>query len=175
VLRLRDATLDDVGELTRWDRDPVVRAASGEEDEEPTDWAAEIADADEWTRILIAEVDGRPIGTVQLIDPALEHTHYWGDVEANLRALDIWIGDAEDRGRGYGSQMMALALQRCFAEPQVVAVLIDPLVSNTDAHRFYQRLGFVPVGERTFGSDRCLVHRLERGVWNSLRSGRVGR
>jgi aminoglycoside 6'-N-acetyltransferase len=175
VLRLRDATLADVEDLTRWDRDPVVRAASGEEDEDPTDWAAEIAGADEWTQILIAEVDGRAIGTVQIIDPALEHTHYWGDVEPNLRALDIWIGDADDRSGGHGTEMMRQALERCFADTAVTAVLIDPLVSNADAHRFYQRLGFVVVEERTFGGDRCLVHRLDRDVWNRVRSGRVGR
>ena len=173
MLRLRDATLDDVEHLTRWDQDPVVRAASGDDD--LADWAAEISGADEWTQILIAEVDGRPIGTVQLIDPALEHTHYWGEVEPDLRALDIWIGEAGDRDRGYGTEMMVQALDRCFAEPEVTAVLIDPLVSNTDAHRFYQRLGFVPLEERTFGEERCLVHRLERATWNSVRPGRVGR
>jgi aminoglycoside 6'-N-acetyltransferase len=173
MLLLRDATLDDVEHLARWDQDPVVRAASGEDD--VTDWAEEISGADEWTQILIAEVDGRPIGTVQLIDPALEHTHYWGDVEPNLRALDIWIGDAADRDRGYGTEMMVQALDTCFADPAVTAVLIDPLVSNTDAHRFYQRLGFVPVEERTFGPDRCLVHRLERATWNTVRPSRVGR
>jgi aminoglycoside 6'-N-acetyltransferase len=173
VLRLRDATLDDVDHLVRWDQDPVVRAASGED--ESTDWAEEIAGADEWTEILIAEVDGRPIGTVQLIDPAREQTHYWGDVEPNLRALDIWIGEARDRNQGHGSEMMTQALDRCFADPDVTAVLIDPLTSNPDAHRFYRRLGFVPVEERTFGADRCLVHRLERSTWNTVRPGRVGR
>ena len=121
MLRLRDAMLDDVADLTRWDQDPVVRAASGEDPS--TDWAEEISGADEWTEILIAEVDGRPIGTVQLIDPALEHTHYWGEVEANLRALDIWIGEAADRSRGHGTEMMVHALDRCFAEPAVTAVL----------------------------------------------------
>jgi aminoglycoside 6'-N-acetyltransferase len=55
-----------------------------------------------------------------------------------------------------------MAIGRCFAEPAVEAILIDPLASNTRAIRFYQRFGFKPVGERLFGEDRCLVHRLER-------------
>jgi aminoglycoside 6'-N-acetyltransferase len=61
--------------------------------------------------------------------------------------------------------MMTEALRRCFAAPEVSAVVIDPLTRNTDAHRFYARLGFVPVGRRTFGTDDCLVHRLERATW----------
>ena len=48
----------------------------------------------------------------------------------------------------------------------VEAILIDPLNSNTDAHRFYQRLGFRPIGRRLFDEDDdCLVHRLDRADW----------
>jgi aminoglycoside 6'-N-acetyltransferase len=116
-------------------------------------------------RYYIAELEGRPIGAMLIIDPHLEPTHYWGEIEPNLRAVDIWIGAAADRESGYGEQMMQLAFQRCFEEPKVTAILIDPLNSNTRAHRFYQRLGFEPVGRRTFGDDDCLVHRLTRAEW----------
>ncbi len=61
----------------------------------------------------MAEVDGRPIGFVQVIDPAREESHYWGDVPVDLRAIDIWIGEEADLGKGCGTQMMQLALARC--------------------------------------------------------------
>jgi aminoglycoside 6'-N-acetyltransferase len=61
--------------------------------------------------------------------------------------------------------MMQLALERCFADARVTAVLIDPLAGNAAAQRFYRRLGFQPVGRRWFGRDECLVHRLERAQW----------
>jgi aminoglycoside 6'-N-acetyltransferase len=112
--------------------------------------------------MLIAEEGGRPIGFVQIIDPAREESHYWGDCEENLRAIDIWIGEAEDLGRGYGTQMMRLAIDRCFADAKVTAILIDPLASNLRARRFYERLGFVAVGPRRFGMDECVVYRLGR-------------
>ena len=57
---------------------------------------------------------------------------------------------------------MRLALARCFHDPIVEAVLIDPLANNIRAHRFYQRFGFEFVRERTFGQDRCYVFRLDR-------------
>jgi aminoglycoside 6'-N-acetyltransferase len=44
-------------------------------------------------------------------------------------------------------------------------VLLDPLASNTRAHRFYERFGFVPVERRTFCADDCIVYRLERADW----------
>jgi aminoglycoside 6'-N-acetyltransferase len=166
---LRRATAADIPLLARWDEQPHVIAATGDDD--VVDWADELAHQDDVQEVLIAEVDGRPIGVVQIIDPANERTHYWGDIEQHLRAIDIWIGEAGDLGQGHGTLMMRAALERCFAPPDVTAVLIDPLASNTDAQRFYVRLGFVPVGRRTFGTDDCLVHRLERGEWRARRAG----
>jgi aminoglycoside 6'-N-acetyltransferase len=67
--------------------------------------------------------------------------------------------------------MMDLALARCFAPPQVTAVIIDPLESNVRAIAFYRRLGFIPVGLRVFGDDRCLVHQITREQWDLLQLG----
>nr|NIL95851.1 GNAT family N-acetyltransferase [Planctomycetales bacterium]NIN07293.1 GNAT family N-acetyltransferase [Planctomycetales bacterium]NIN76393.1 GNAT family N-acetyltransferase [Planctomycetales bacterium]NIP03471.1 GNAT family N-acetyltransferase [Planctomycetales bacterium]NIP67922.1 GNAT family N-acetyltransferase [Planctomycetales bacterium] len=53
-------------------------------------------------------------------------------------------------------------LARCFAAPEVSAVLVDPLASNVRAHRFYQRFGFRLIERRQFGADDCLVYRLDR-------------
>ncbi len=60
---------------------------------------------------------------------------------------------------------MQIALTRCFADPVVTAVLIDPLASNTCAHRFYERLGFEFVERRSFGEDDCFVYQLSRAIW----------
>lgn len=61
--------------------------------------------------------------------------------------------------------MMRLALTRCFADPQVTAILIDPLSSNTRAHRFYERLGFTFLAYRQFGPNHCSVYGLDRAAW----------
>lgn len=160
---LRPATLADLGLLRHWDQQPHVIAAS------PNDnwaWETALTRSPDWREQLIAEIDGRPIGYVEIIDPAREEDHYWGDIPANLRAIDIWIGEEADLGRGYGSAMMRLALERCFADPRVSAVIIDPLANNSRALRFYERLGFQPVGPRRFGQDDCIVYRLERAKWS---------
>ncbi len=164
---LRPATVDDVPLLTHWDQQPHVIAATG--DDPGADWSAEIAEAegDDVVQHLIAEEAGRPIGVVQIIDPARERTHYWGECEPDLRAIDIWIGEAADLGRGHGTTMMRLALDRCFAPGEVRAVVIDPLASNTGARRFYARLGFAEVGPRRFGTDDCVVYRLDRSTWEA--------
>src|SRR5687768_6468328 len=124
-------------------------------------WEPELTRDPDWRDWLIAEIDGRAIGFVQIIDPAREETRYWGEIAAGHRAIDVWIGEAADLGKGYGTQMMRLALGRCFSDPAVGAVLIDPLARNTRAHRFYERLGFRFIERRSFGADDCFVYRLD--------------
>lgn len=159
MIRLRAATPSDLALLRRWDEQPHVVAGRSNDD---WGWEVELARRPDWREQLIAEVDGRSIGFVQIIDPAREDSHYWGDVAANLRAVDLWIGEADALGKGYGSAMMRLALERCFADPNVTAVLVDPLAANVRAHRFYERLGFRFVERRRFGRDDCFVYRLTR-------------
>lgn len=69
-------------------------------------------------------------------------------------------------GRGHGSEMMRQALARCFAEPEVTAVVVDPLAENLRSHRIYARLGFHAVERQMFGDD-TLVMRLERRAWET--------
>lgn len=185
TLRLRVATLADVPTLEAWDRAPHVIAGVTDDATALTafaeiDWREEIEASSAVSFYLIAETlhDGtpRPIGAMQIADPAREPTHYWGEVEPDLRVLDIWIGEADALNAGWGTKMMRGAIAACFAQPEVHAILIDPLASNVAAHRFYQRLGFVVEGRRLFHhEDDCLVHRLTRANFDSaVRIVRLG-
>lgn len=182
---LRTATVADIPTLERWDLDPDVISSTSDDPEqsvafgEENDWNENFAlyqpDVWEYWVAEVANPDGtrRPIGAMQMIDPHVEPTHYWGDVEPNLRALDIWIGEPEARSQGYGAEMMRLGIERSFEKPEVTAIIIDPLASNTRAHKFYQRVGFKPTHRQTFndGEDDCLVHRLTRDDWRAKHQG----
>jgi aminoglycoside 6'-N-acetyltransferase len=163
MMKLRPATSADLDLLRHWDEQPHVIASDPNDD---WHWEVELEHTPDWREQLIAEIGGRPIGFIQIIDPAREESHYWGDIAAHLRAIDIWIGEATDLGKGHGTKMMQLALARCFADPTVTAALVDPLVSNTRVHRFYERLGFRCVDRRQFGDDDCFVYRLNRADWH---------
>jgi aminoglycoside 6'-N-acetyltransferase len=175
VINLRPASIADLDLLRHWDKQTHVLAADPNDD---WGWEVELDRSPIWREQLIAQIDDRSIlegrcsaiGFIQIIDPALEDSHYWGDVAPNLRAIDIWIGEESNLGKGYGTQMMQLALAKCFADPVVTAVLIDPLASNTRSHRFYERLGFKYIDRRYFGDDDCFVYQLQRADWNNLLS-----
>src|SRR5262245_8136526 len=130
MLAFRRATVEDAPLLRRWDDEPHVAASDPNDDWQ---WETELAEDYPWREQVMAELDGVPIGFLQIIDPAEETSRYWGDVPATLRAVDIWIGEAAYLGQGYGSHMMRWAIDFCFADPAVEAILIDPLASNTRA------------------------------------------
>ena len=172
TVTLRPAAAADAALLAAWDLEPHVIACSGddplaEEAFDGIDWTDELTNSAYELTYVIAEVEGRPVGVMAVCDPHTEPSHYWGEIDPNLRAIDIWIGPAEWLGRGVGTSMMTQMIDRCFSEPEVTAIVIDPLNTNTAAIRFYQRLGFAVVGRRMFDEDYCLVHRLERDSWDA--------
>jgi aminoglycoside 6'-N-acetyltransferase len=159
MIHLRPATINDLDLLQYWDTRQHVIDCDPDDD---WTWEEELKRNPEWREQLVAELDGKAIGFVQIIDPYLEDSHYWGNVPPNKRAIDIWIGEADYLNKGYGSQMMQLAIEKCFRDPAITSILIDPLKSNTKAHRFYERLGFQFVEERTFDTSICYVYELSR-------------
>lgn len=161
-MKFRQATIDDLELLLHWDKQQHVIDCDPNGD---WDWETDLAYNPEWRDQFIVEFDGRPIGFLQIIDPFRDEDHYWGEVADNLRAIDIWIGEKEDLGKGYGTQMMTRAINHCFANETVQSILIDPLATNFKAHRFYESLGFRFLEKRTFGIDECLVFRMERRDW----------
>ena len=164
MITLRLATLDDLGTLLHWDKQQHVIDCDPDDE---WDWEFELKRNPSWREQLMAELNGKPIGFIQIIDPLEEETHYWGEVDKNKRAIDIWIGEEHNLNKGYGTTMMNLAIERCFNNPDVSGILIDPLKSNTKAHRFYERLGFQFVEERLFDDTACLVYELKRPSKNN--------
>ncbi len=160
MLQLRPATIDDLPTVRYWDTKPHVIASDPAEDN--WDWSVELARTPPWREQLIATLDDRPLAFVQIIDPHREETGYWGQMGPNKRAVDIWIGEESDLGKGYGTIVMSRVIERIFSHPTVTGILVDPLKSNTRACRFYRKLGFQFVEDRDFDGDRCSVFELPR-------------
>ncbi|NJK90155.1 MAG: GNAT family N-acetyltransferase, partial [Myxococcales bacterium] len=117
--------------------EPHVIEAKGVEDWQ---WERELAVRLCGREPLIVEVNGSPVGYVEILDPSRDEERYWGDAPGSLRAIDIWIGEPSFLGRGYGTRVMKIVIDRCFEDASVEAIMIDPLASNVRARRFYERL-----------------------------------
>ena len=93
-------------------------------------------DASPNEEMFVVEDGGKPIGCFQLTYlPGLMRRGMWrGMIEV------VHVADGL-RGRGHGSEMMRWALEHC-RERGCGMVQLTSNKKRTDAHRFYERLGF---------------------------------
>jgi GNAT superfamily N-acetyltransferase len=98
--------------------------------------AFDAIEADPNQMLVVAERDGRVIGTLQLSFLAgLSHRGAWrGQIEAVRIASDL-------RGQGLGAELIDWAVTQCRARGCRMAQLTSK-GDRLDAHRFYERLGW---------------------------------
>jgi RimJ/RimL family protein N-acetyltransferase len=101
-------------------------------------WFDEIRERPDTYIFAIRMQDGSsPIGTCQLHDVNRAHRN---------AELQIRIGDANARGRGYGTEAVRLLVQFGFSELKLHRIHLHVFVSNTVAQRVYEKAGFVQEG-----------------------------
>lgn len=95
--------------------------------------------------VLVAEVDGEVAGSVVLTPAGSPLAETSGEGEYEFRMLAV---HPRFHRRGVGGALLAAIVARARAEAGVDAVVLTTMPSMTDAHRMYERAGFVRVPER---------------------------
>ncbi|CAO3448398.1 GCN5-related N-acetyltransferase [Azospirillum argentinense] len=139
ALTFRTARRDDVPEIVRLTADDAL-STGGDVYAEPLDplyWDAfDRMAAQPGNSIVLAELDGRIVGCFQFtVTHGLARR---GAARATVEAVKV---DGALRGQGIGSAMMRHAIALARAEGCVMVQLTSQ-TRRTDAHRFYERLGF---------------------------------
>ncbi|MFC8090685.1 GNAT family N-acetyltransferase [Streptomyces sp. NPDC057301] len=136
-LEIRAAVADDVPAIVGMlADDPLGAQRESPDDLVPYLDALERLSADPNQHLVVAVREGRVIGTLQLtIIPGLSRM---GATRSIIEGVRV---HADERGSGLGTQLIEWAVaesrrQNC----QLVQLTTDK--SRTDAHRFYERLGF---------------------------------
>jgi diamine N-acetyltransferase len=82
--------------------------------------------------------DGTLLGTISLVDLDLRNR--------NAELGRVLIGVAEQRGKGYGHEMVTLAIEYAFDHLNLHKLVCEVLATNELACGLYRRLGFVDEG-----------------------------
>jgi GNAT superfamily N-acetyltransferase len=98
--------------------------------------AFEAIDMDPNHELAVAEIDGEVIGSLHLM--FLPSISYQGGMRAQVESVRV---DKRLRGQGIGVEMMEWALDRA-RQRGCCLMQLTSHKSRTDAHRFYERLGF---------------------------------
>ena len=99
--------------------------------------AFEQIDRDSNHELVVAELNGKVIGTIHLI--FLPSISFQGGLRAQVESVRV---DKPYQGKGIGSDMMRWSIERAKGWGAHV-VQLTTHKSRADAHRFYERLGFV--------------------------------
>jgi len=93
-------------------------------------------EADPNNELIVAELDGKVIGTLQLVvTPSLS---YRGSKRSIVESVRV---DSSLRGKGIGREMMLWAIERA-RQSGCISMHLTSHNDRTDAHRFYESLGF---------------------------------
>ncbi|GAP45913.1 GNAT family N-acetyltransferase [Streptomyces azureus] len=136
-LEIRPATADDVPAIVGMlADDPLGAQRESPDDLTPYLAALERLSADPNQRLVVAVREGRVVGTLQLtIIPGLSRR---GATRSIIEGVRV---HADERGSGLGTQLIEWAIDESRHQGcQLVQLTSDN--TRTDAHRFYERLGF---------------------------------
>jgi GNAT superfamily N-acetyltransferase len=137
--RLRDATRADLPAIVRMLADDLLgQKRHRVEDPLPQEYYAafDAIAASPSNRLYVAEIDGEIVGTIQLtFIPGLD---YLGGERMLIEAVRV---ARERRNAGLGKAMITEAIEIA-RRRGCQRVELTSNASRTDAHRFYERLGF---------------------------------
>ncbi|MEV7930070.1 MULTISPECIES: GNAT family N-acetyltransferase [unclassified Kitasatospora] len=138
-LTIRRATAEDLPALVAMLADDAL-GATRESPDDLTPYRAAFArvDGDPHQHLVAAERAGRTVGTLQLtVIPGISRK---GSTRTVIEAVRI---HADERGSGLGTELIQWAIERS-RELGADLVQLTSDATRTDAHRFYEKLGFVP-------------------------------
>jgi GNAT superfamily N-acetyltransferase len=138
-LIFRIATREDVPVIVRLLADDELGSQREQyENPLPTRYyeAFEQIDHDPNHELIVAEINGKVIGTLHLM--FLPSLSYQGGLRAQVESVRV---AKEYQSKGIGSRMMRWAMERAKQRGAHI-VQLTTHKSREDAHRFYERLGF---------------------------------
>jgi GNAT superfamily N-acetyltransferase len=138
-LNMRNATIDDLLSIVSLLADDFL-GQQREDISEPINEGYVSAfreiDSDPNNELVVAELDGKVIGTLQLtFAPSMS---YRGSKRCTVESVRV---DSSLRGKGIGREMMLWAIERA-KEKGCVSMQLTSHGDRVEAHRFYEQLGF---------------------------------
>ena len=162
LFAFRPITFEDFPLLFGWLRNPGVAAWWDDPPATMAEFEGKYVprlDGSEAVFGFIASYADEPIGYLQWYRLADEPEHpACGLVPYESAAVDLFIGEDEFRGKGYGPVMIRAFLRGVvFAQPEIASCAIDPCRYNQVAIAAYSKAGFRPVGVVPSPGERCDV------------------
>ena len=136
--------LDDLEQYTRWMNDIEVTRYLGQAARcyslESERKALEKLVSEGYNFAVVLKEEERLIGNASIFD--VNHLHQRAEI-------GLFIGEAEDRGKGYGQEIVRLLVDFGFKYLNLNNIMLKVISGNTAAINAYKKCGFKEFGRRT--------------------------
>lgn len=136
--------LDDLEQYTRWMNDIEVTRYLGQAARcyslESERKALEKLVSDGYNFAVVLKGEERLIGNASIFD--VNHLHQRAEI-------GLFIGEAKDRGKGYGQEIVRLLVDFGFKYLNLNNIMLKVISGNTAAINAYKKCGFKEFGRRT--------------------------
>lgn len=93
-------------------------------------------------------IDDKPVGHIQYWDIHArdiinkDKKDYFTGSPSGTYGIDIFIGEIDYVGKGYGAKILSAFVQLLFDKYGAKKLVVDPSIKNTNAIRCYEKVGF---------------------------------
>lgn len=107
-------------------------------------------------------IENKPVGYIQSY--IANKFPEWQSEPDGTYGMDIFIGETNYIGKGYGSRIVAQFVKELFKSPKVLRVIINPDIKNSAAIRAYERVGFRVIKEIKLSTGTELLMEIKRPI-----------
>lgn len=132
-IHFRNLTKEDIALYYIWCEKPHVKEKWFREGYEPKEKILQKIDGKNGTFPFIIEIENKPVGYIQ---------YYKIDGTSDSVGFDIFIGEEDYVGKGYGSKVVEAFTHKLFALSDINRVIVDPFADDKRAIRCYEKAGF---------------------------------
>jgi ribosomal protein S18 acetylase RimI-like enzyme len=108
---------------------------------------AGVEESEKYAALLVAEQDGKIVGSVFVTQAGGEYSDVAHDGELEFRMLAV-VPEAQRRGTG--RRLVEAVIERARQDPETTAVVLTTGPRMTRQHSLYESLGFERIPERDF-------------------------
>lgn len=141
-------TLEDVPLYYEWADKPHVKNVWFLDGYQPKEYILQKIAGNGIEHPFIILIDNKPIGHIQYWDIYARDTiekdtkdYFTGEAEGTY-GIDIFIGEEEYLGKGYGTQVLVAFTTLLFEQYNAKKIVVDPRCDNKKAIRSYEKAGF---------------------------------
>jgi RimJ/RimL family protein N-acetyltransferase len=147
-ITFKEFSLEDVPQYYKWAEKPHVKEIWFKEGYQPKESIIKKISGNGIDYPFVILVDDKPIGHIQFWDiyardqlEINDQDYFTGEPEGTY-GIDIFIGEDDYLGKGYGTQIIIAFTKLLFEKYHAKKIVIDPDADNIRAIRCYEKAGF---------------------------------